>query len=124
MYPVDLKYHPGDLWTRIDGNIATVGVTFYAQNQLGDVVYVGLPEMDDEVTQGETMGSIESVKTISDLKAPLSGKVIAVNESLADEPEKINADPYGEGWVAKLEITDPTELVGLLSAADYESQRG
>jgi glycine cleavage system H protein len=124
MYPVDLQYHPGDLWARIDGSVATVGVTFYAQNQLGDVVYVGLPEMDDEVTQGETMGSIESVKTISDLKAPLSGKVIAVNETLADEPEKINADPYGEGWVAKLEITDPTELAGLLSAADYESTRG
>jgi glycine cleavage system H protein len=121
MYPDDLKYHPGDLWARIEGAVATIGVTFYAQSQLGDIVYVGLPEVGDELTQGETLGSIESVKTISDLKSPASGRIIAVNESLEDAPEKINADPYGEGWVAKMEITDPTELSGLLTAGDYQA---
>ena len=118
-FPQDLKYTKNDEWIRADG---TVGVTDYAQDQLSDVVYVEFVVSEgDEVKQGDVIATIESVKAAADVYAPVSGKVVAVNETLADAPEKINEDPYGEAWLIKLEISDPSELDGLMDAAAYEA---
>lgn len=117
--PQDLKYTKNDEWIRADG---TVGVTDYAQDQLSDVVYVEFVVSEgDEVKQGDVIATIESVKAAADVYAPVSGKVVAVNEALTDAPEKINEDPYGEAWLIKLEIADPSELDGLLDAAAYQA---
>lgn len=122
MYPADLKYTETHQWARIEGNTAVVGITNYAQEQLGEVVYLDLPQVGDEVTAGEVMGSVESVKSISDVYCPVSGKVIAVNEPLMDEPAKINEDPYGEAWMVKIEMSNPSEADALLNATDYEAK--
>ena len=115
-----LRYAETHEWVKVEGNVATVGITDYAQAKLGNVVYVDLPEIDDEVAQGEEFGAVESVKAASDLYSPVSGKVIEVNEALEDQPELINADAF-ENWIMKLEISDASELDKLLDAAAYEA---
>jgi glycine cleavage system H protein len=120
MNPENLKYTDTHQWARIEEGVAVVGVTSYAQDQLGEIVYVELPQVGDEVTAGEVMGSVESVKSISDINSPVSGKVIEVNEPLMDEPAKINQDPYGDAWMVKIDMVNPAEAEMLLSAADYQ----
>ena len=117
--PSDLKYTKEHEWARIEGNRATVGITDYAQDALGDVVYVELPSVGDAVRYMEAFGVVESVKAASDLFSPLSGKVVEVNERLVDEPELVNQDPYGEGWMIVVEMSDPSEVEKLLSAEEY-----
>jgi glycine cleavage system H protein len=120
MNPTDLVYTKDHEWSKIEGRTARIGLTTYAQEHLGDIVFVDLPPIGKEVKQGELLLVVESVKAASDVYSPLSGKVLEVNEALASNPEKINQDAFGEGWVAVLEITDPGEAVNLLSAADYD----
>ncbi len=118
--PTDLAYTNEHEWVKVDGNIATVGITDYAQGELGDIVFVELPSEGDETRQNEAFGTIEAVKAVSELFAPVSGKVVEVNSALEDAPETINSDPYGDGWMLKIELADKSELDSLLSAADYE----
>lgn len=120
--PNDLKYTQSHEWIRIEDNIATIGITDHAQSELGDLVYVELPEEGAEFEQGDEAGVVESVKTASDIYAPLSGKVIAINELLEDAPESINNDAYGDGWIFQLELSDLTEVESLLDAEVYEAQ--
>ena len=117
--PADLKYTKEHEWTRIEGNIATIGVTDFAQSELGDIAWLEMPEVGDETKIGETFGTIEAVKTVEDLYAPISGKIIEINSELLDSPELVNDDPYGRGWIVKLEISDEAEIAKLLSAEDY-----
>ncbi len=119
--PEELKYTKDHEWVKIEGKTATVGITDFAQGELGDVVYVEVETVDEELDKDEVFGTVEAVKTVSDLFLPVSGKVIAFNEDLEDEPEKVNEDPYGEGWMIKFEITDETELDQLLDADAYRS---
>ncbi len=121
MYPNDLKYTSTHQWVRVEGNIAVIGITQYAQEQLGEIVYIDLPRPDDDMTSGEVMGSVESVKSISDLYTPVSGKVIEINEDLIDEPAKINEDPY-VSWMVKIEMSASSELNGMLTAVEYQSK--
>ena len=118
--PEDLHYSKDHEWVRVDGTIAIVGITDYAQNSLGDVVYVELPKPNDEFAQNEAFGSVESVKAVSEVFSPVSGTVAQVNESLNDEPERVNADPYGEGWMIRIRMSSPGEVDSLLTAAEYE----
>jgi len=119
--PADLRYSKEHEWIRVEGSIGVVGITWFAQDQLGDVVFVEMPEVGRELKQGEQFGVVESVKTVSDLYSPASGKVIEVNTKLESAPELINQDPYGEGWILKIEVADPSELENLLDAAAYEA---
>ena len=119
-FPDDLKYTREHEWARIKGKKATVGITDYAQRELGDVVYVELPEEGDEVVQDEQFGVVESVKTVSELFSPLPGEVVAINEGLEDRPELVNEDPYGEGWMVQLAMSEPEEIDNLLTAEEYE----
>lgn len=119
--PEELKYNKEHQWARIDGEVAYVGITDFAQSQLGDIVYVDVEKVDETVAKDEEFGSIEAVKTVSDIFMPLSGEIIELNEKLEDDPELINTDPYGEGWIIKIKFSDITELESLLSAADYKS---
>lgn len=119
--PADLKYSKEHEWIRVDGNIGVVGITWFAQDQLGDVVFVEMPEVGRELKQNEQFGVVESVKTVSDLYCPVSGKVVEINTALENSPELINQDPYGEGWILKIELADPSELDSLLDAAAYEA---
>lgn len=118
--PEDLKYTKEHEWAKIDGDIVTVGITDFAQEQLSDVVYVELPEEGTEVKQMEPFGTIEAVKAVSDLFSPVSGTVVEVNDKLADDPSLVNKDPYGEGWMIKIKINNASELDNLLSANDYK----
>jgi len=118
-FPEDLKYTRDHEWCRIQGNRAIVGITDHAQDALGDIVYLELPDVGDAVKKGETFGVVESTKAVSDLFAPASGKVVEVNDPLADAPETINEDPYEEGWMIQVEVSDPAELGDLLDAAAY-----
>ncbi len=118
-YPNDLKYTRDHEWVKVDGKTATVGITSYAQEQLGDIVFVELPKVGAELTKGKSFGTVESVKSVSEIFAPVSGKVVAVNEALATAPEKINNDAHGS-WMIRIEAKDPGDTNGLLSAADYE----
>jgi len=118
-FPEDLQYTRDHEWTRLQGNRITVGITDFAQDQLGDVVYVELPEVGDVVKKGEAFGVVESTKAVSDLFAPVSGKVVEVNRPLADAPETVNEDAYEEGWMIVVEISDPKELAELMDAATY-----
>lgn len=118
--PEDLKYTKDHEWARIEGDVVTIGITDYAQSELGDIVYVELPEVGNQTTQGESFGTIEAVKAVSDLFAPLSGEVIEVNTALTDQPEIINKDPYGEGWIIKIKISNPSEVDKLLNKEQYE----
>lgn len=120
--PEELLYTSEHEWVAIEKDIATVGITDYAQSELGDIVFVELPKLGDVTTQMEPFGTVEAVKAVSDLYAPLSGEVIEVNKLLQDQPELINTDPYGEGWMIKLKINDSSEIEGLLSPEDYQAQ--
>lgn len=119
--PDDLKYTREHEWLLVEGKVATVGITDYAQEQLGDVVFVELPAVGDKVTKDEAMGVIESVKAVSDVYAPVSGTVIEVNDDLPDSTEMINEDPYGDGWMVKIELSDPTDVDDLLNSTEYET---
>jgi len=119
MYPAHLRYSEEHTWLEGDGDTGRVGITHHAQEALGDIVFVELPQVGDEVTQNEAFGSVESVKSVNDLYAPASGKVIEVNEELVDHPETINKDPYGDGWIVRIQLSDPAEVAGLLDAAAY-----
>jgi glycine cleavage system H protein len=119
-YPEDLKYHPEHDWARVEGDTATFGITWYAQDQLGEVVFVDPPEIGRTVSKDDPYAEVESVKAVSDVIAPLSGEVIEVNEALSDAPETINQDPYGEGWLVKVRLTDPSETDSLLDSSAYQ----
>jgi len=123
--PEGYRFSADHEWVKVeDGNTALIGISDYAQGELGDVVYVDIDSDLEEITAHETFGSIEAVKTVSDLYAPVSGKVIEVNERLEDEPELVNSDPYGEGWLVKIELTDPSQVDSLLTGEDYKKQIG
>jgi glycine cleavage system H protein len=118
-YPDDLRYHEEHDWARIDGDQATFGVTWYAQDALGEVVFFDPPDVGASVTKDQSYAEVESVKAVSDVFAPLSGEIVEVNEELADSPERINADPYGDGWMIKVRMSDPSEADKLMDAAAY-----
>jgi glycine cleavage system H protein len=118
--PDDVKYHPEHDWARIDGEVAVFGITWYAQDQLGEVVFVDPPEIGKTVSKDEPYAEIESVKAVSDVVAPLSGEIVEVNDALANAPEKINEDPYGDGWLVKVRLTEPSEVDDLLDRDTYE----
>jgi glycine cleavage system H protein len=120
-YPDDLKYHAEHDWARIEGDSATFGITWYAQDALGEVVFYDPPEVGGQVSKDQAYTEVESVKAVSDVIAPLSGEVTAVNDTLADKPETINEDPYGEGWLVKVKLSDPSEVDSLMDAADYQA---
>lgn len=119
-FPKDLKYTKEHEWVKLDGNVATVGITDYAQDSLGDVVYVELPQEGGTVTKNEPFGVVESVKAVSDLYSPVSGNVVEVNDAIVDTPEAINEDPYGDAWLIRVEIASADELDDLMSADDYQ----
>ena len=122
MYPTDLKYSKDHEWARVEGARDAVGITRFAADQLGDVVYVDVTlKVGDQVKQFDAFGSVESVKAASDLFSPVSGRIVRVNELLADHPELVNQDPYGQGWMIEVELAEPAELDALLGAADYEA---
>ncbi|QCX37529.1 glycine cleavage system protein GcvH [Aureibaculum algae] len=122
--PAELKYTKDHEWVKIDGDIATVGITDFAQSELGDIVYVDVDTLDETVDKDEVFGSVEAVKTVSDLFMPLSGEVIEFNEDLEDSPESVNSDPYGDGWMIKLKISDSSQIDNLLDAEAYKEVIG
>ncbi|SDL17291.1 glycine cleavage system protein GcvH [Lacicoccus qingdaonensis] len=119
--PNDLKYSEDHEWVKVDGNTVTIGITDFAQGELGDIVFVELPEEGDDLTQGESFGSVESVKTVSELYAPLNGKIVEVNEELEDSPELVNESPYEGAWMVKVELEDTSQLDNLLDADGYKA---
>ncbi len=120
--PENLKYTENHEWILVDGDTATIGISDYAQKELGDIVFVEVETVGEELAQGDTFGTIEAVKTVADSFLPVSGEVTEKNEELADQPELINNDPYGKGWIVKVKISDASELDGLLSAEDYKAK--
>jgi glycine cleavage system H protein len=118
-YPSDRKYSSDHEWVVLEGEVATVGISGFAQDQLGEVVYVDLPSEGDSVAAGDTFGEIESVKSVSELYAPVSGEIVGVNEDLGDTPETVNGDPYGDGWMIKVKVADASEYEGLMTAEEY-----
>ena len=122
--PSELKYTKEHEWVKKDGNIVTVGITDYAQGELGDVVFVELPQVGDDVSKEDTFGSIEAVKAVADLFSPVSGNVTEINDHLGDQPDIVNTDPYDKGWMVKIEMTDESEWNSLLSAKDYQDHIG
>jgi glycine cleavage system H protein len=118
-YPDDLKYHPDHDWARVEGETATFGVTWYAQDALGEVVFFDPPEVGASVKKDDSYAEVESVKAVSDVFAPLSGEIVEVNDELGDSPERINADPYGDGWMVKVKLSDPSEVDQLLDVNGY-----
>jgi|SRR5208283_4813299 len=120
MNPDDIKYHREHSWVRVEGKTATIGITDYAQQQLGDIVYVELPEVDTEIDADSELSELESTKATSPMVSPVSGTVVEVNEDLVDTPEIINEDPYGNGWIVVLDMTDASELNDLMTKAEYE----
>ena len=119
--PSELKYTKDHVWIKIEGDIATVGITDFAQGELGDIVYVEVETVDETLDAEEVFGTVEAVKTVSDLFLPLSGEIIEFNENLEDEPEKVNTDPYGDGWMIKIKFSDASQIDDLLSAEDYKA---
>ena len=119
-YPPDLKYHPEHDWARIEGDTATFGVTWYAQDQLGEVVFFDPPEVGSQVAKDQPYAEVESVKAVSDVVAPLSGEIVEVNAALADTPEQVNEDPYGGGWMVKVRLSNVGEVDSLMDASAYE----
>ena len=119
-FPEDLKFSKEHEWVLVEGSVATVGITDYAQDQLGDIVFVELPAVGDKVSKEDAFGVVESVKAVSDIYAPVSGKVVEVNDDLPENPEMLNEDPYGDGWIIKIEMSDPEELQDLMTATEYE----
>ena len=120
-YPNDLRYHAEHDWARVDGDAATLGITWYAQDSLGELVFFDPPKVGATVTKDQPYAEVESVKAVSDVIAPVSGEITEVNEALSADPEKINADPYGDGWLVKVRLTDPSELDTLMDSAAYEA---
>ena len=118
-YPEDLVYHPEHDWARIDGDVATLGITWYAQDALGEVVFFDPPQIGATVTKDESYAEVESVKAVSDVIAPLSGEIVEVNTALSDGPDAINEDPYGDGWLVKIRMSDPSERDGLIDQPEY-----
>lgn len=123
-YPDNFQYTKEHEWVRVEGDTGTVGITWHAQHELGDIVYVDLPKVGAIVQQGGNVGSVESVKAVSDIYSPVSGEIVEINEKLSTEPEKLNQDPHGEGWLVKIRLSAPDELKSLLSAADYQNYVG
>jgi len=123
-YPEQFRYTKEHEWVQVDGESGTIGITDHAQRELGDIVYVDLPKVGAVVEQGKPLGSVESVKAVSDIYSPVSGEVVEVNESLADAPEKLNQDPHGAAWLVKIKLSAQDELSGLMSAAEYKSYAG
>jgi glycine cleavage system H protein len=121
MYPENLRYTKEHEWLLVEGGIGTVGITDHAQEELGDIVYVDLPRVGAQLTQASPLGSVESVKAVSEIYSPATGEVTEINPALADAPEKLNEDPYGAGWLVKLKLADPAQTSGLMSAAEYEA---
>jgi glycine cleavage system H protein len=119
-YPDDLRYHPEHDWARVEGDEATFGITWFAQDQLGEVVFFDPPAVGDEVVKDQSYAEVESVKAVSDVVAPLSGEVVAVNDALSDAPEKVNDDPYGDGWLVRVKLSDPAQVDGLMDVAAYQ----
>ena len=122
--PSELKYTKDHEWVKIEDNIATVGITDFAQSELGDIVFVDVDTVDDDLNAGDVFGSVEAVKTVSDLYLPVAGKVIEFNSALEDEPELLNSDPYGAGWIIKIELIEDADLSELLSAEGYQASLG
>ena len=120
-YPSDLKYHPDHDWARVDGDTATFGITWYAQDQLGEVVFFDPPAVGTSIDKDAPYAEVESVKAVSDVIAPVSGEIVEVNEALKDSPEQINEDPYGEGWLVKIKLSEPSELDSLMDSESYQS---
>ncbi|MBD3175916.1 MAG: glycine cleavage system protein GcvH [Armatimonadia bacterium] len=121
-YPSELKYTEEHEWVKVDGDTAAIGITSYAAEELGDIVFVDLPDTGTEVSKGDTFGTIESVKTVADLYAPVSGEITEINETLEDTPETVNESPYEKGWIVKIKMSDKSETDGMLSAEDYEKK--
>ena len=119
--PQELKYTEEHEWIRLEGNIATVGITDFAQSELGDIVYIEVAKLDSEINSNDVFGTVEAVKTVSDLFMPVTGKVIEVNSSLEDAPEVVNDDPYGQGWIIKIEVTNPADVENLMSSDNYRN---
>jgi glycine cleavage system H protein len=124
MYPDDFRYTKEHEWVHAQGDTASVGITHHAQSELGDIVYVDLPKVGAKVEAGKSLGSVESVKAVSDIYSPISGEVIAVNEVLATAPEKLNSDPHGEAWLVNVKMSAPADVANLMSAADYQTYIG
>lgn len=122
--PGELKYTKDHEWVKIEGNVATIGITDFAQGELGDIVFVDVDSVDDELSSGDVFGSVEAVKTVSDLFLPLSGTVVEFNAELEDQPELLNTDPYGKGWIIKLDIGDSADTTELLTAEQYQESLG
>lgn len=122
--PKDFKYTTDHEWIKVEGKIGTVGITEYAQGELGDVVYIDIDDSIGDVNQHDTVGTIEAVKTVADMNSPVSGKIIEVNNLLNDSPETVNSDPYGDGWIFKIELSDASQLDDLMDAAAYEAKIG
>lgn len=120
-FPTNIKYTKEHEWIRVEGDVAYVGITDYAQSELGEIVFVDIDTIGETIAQGEVFGSVEAVKTVSDLNMPASGEVLEINETLNDAPEKVNNDPYGEGWMIKVRLTDASELDTLMDAAAYQA---
>jgi glycine cleavage system H protein len=123
-YPDDLRYSKEHEWVRAEGSRATIGITSFAADELGDIVFIELPEVGGRLTQFATFGVVESVKAVSDLYAPVTGEVTEVNDALRDGPELLNSDPFGEGWIARVELSDPSELEALMDAQGYTAETG
>jgi glycine cleavage system H protein len=117
----ELYYTKEHIWVKIENDVATIGITDYAQSQLGDVVFIELPEVEREVESGEVIATVESIKAVSEIYAPLTGKIISINEDLANEPSILNSDPYGDGWICDIQIKDLTEIEDLMTADDYRA---
>ena len=124
MYPENYRYTKEHEWVKLEGDLATIGITDHAQKELGDIVYVDLPKPGAKIEQGKSLGSVESVKAVSDIYSPVSGEVAEVNGILATAPEKLNADPHGEAWLVKIKVSTPAEVEQLLTAADYQAYIG
>jgi|TARA_B110000438_G_scaffold43356_1_gene43275 glycine cleavage system H protein len=122
--PNELKYTEDHEWVKIDGDIAIIGITDHAQSELGDIIFIEFPEVNNRIEKTEPFGTIEAVKTVADLFAPISGKILEINEALEDSPELVNSDAYGEGWVVKVSVDNPNELKELLSSENYEKLIG
>lgn len=122
--PSEFKYSKEHEWVKVEGNTATIGITEYAQGELGDIVFVELPDVNDEINEGDTFGSVESVKTVSELYAPVSGKIVETNDELEDSPEFVNESPYEKAWMVKVELSDESQLDELLSAEQYSEMIG
>ena len=124
MYPENYRYTKEHEWVLVEGDTGTIGITHHAQGELGDIVYVDLPKIGTEIAQHSTFGSVESVKAVSDIYSPVSGEILAINETLSTAPEKLNADPHGEAWLVRVKLKDLAEIHGLMTAADYKNYIG